>query len=182
MRAVVAYESMFGATRAIAEAIASGLADYGGSTVVRVSDVGGSVLYGADLVVVGGPTHAWSMSRPSTRKGAPDYAKKHGGDLAVGPGAIDAPGVREWLGSLGQHTLFAAAFDTRVKGPAALSGRASKAISRSLARHGMFVVASPESFLVDKNSRLLPGEVERAAAWGASLARTVQAKRGAAVV
>ena len=182
MRAVVAYESMFGATRLIAEAIASGLTDCDDRTVVHVSEVGGSVLYGADLVVVGGPTHGWSMSRPSTRKGAPDYAEKHGGDLAVEPSALDGPGVREWIGCLGQHTIFAAAFDTRVKAPAALTGSASKAISRRLARHGMSVVAPPESFLVDKNSRLLPGEVARAAAWGASLAHTVQAKRGAAVV
>ena len=83
---------------------------------------------------------------------------------------LDGPGVREWIGCLGQHTIFAAAFDTRVKAPAALTGSASKAISRGLASHGMSVVAPPESFLVDKNGRLLPGEVARAAAWGATLA------------
>ena len=181
MRSVVVYESMFGATRVIAEAIASGFPEYGETTVVRASEVGGSVLYDADLVVVGGPTHIRSMSRPSTRKGAPCYAKKHGGDLALEPGADDAPGVREWIGHLGQHTNFAAAFDTRVKGPAALTGSACKAINRGLAGHGMSAVAPPESFIIDKNGSLLPGEVARAAAWGTNLAQAVRARRGAAV-
>ncbi len=181
MRAVVVYESMFGATRVIAEAIASGFSENDETTIVRASEVGGSVLYDADLVVVGGPTHVRSMSRPSTRKGAPGYAKEHDGDLALEPGADDAAGVREWIGHLGQHATFATAFDTRVKGPAALTGRASKAINRGLASHGMSSVAPPESFLVDKNGSLLPGEVARAAAWGDTLARAVRARRGAAV-
>ena len=128
MRLVVVYESMFGATRIIAQAIAGGSTEYDETTVVRANEVGGSVLYDADLVVVGGPTHVRSMSRPSTRKGAPGYAKKHGGGLELEPGADDAPGVREWIDHLGQHTNFAAAFDTRVKGPAALTGSACKAI------------------------------------------------------
>ena len=123
MKMVVVYESMFGATRVIAQAIASGFTVYDQTTVVRASEVGGSVLYDADLVVVGGPTHVRSMPRPSTRKGAPGYAKKHGGDLALESGVDDAAGVREWIGHLGRHTIFAAAFDTRVKGrPPSLAG------------------------------------------------------------
>ena len=181
MRLVVVYESMFGATRIVAEAIAGGSTEYDETTVVRANEVGGSVLYDADLVVVGGPTHVRSMSRPSTRKGAPGYAKKHGGGLALEPGADDAPGVREWIDHLGQHTNFAAAFDTRVKGPAALTGSACKAINRGLARHGMAVVAPPESFLIDKNGSLLPGEVARAAAWGATLTQAARDRRGAGV-
>ncbi len=181
MRPVVVYESTFGATRVIAEAVASGFAECDERTVVSASEIGGSVLYDADLVVVGGPTHVRSMSRPGTRKGAPSYAKKHDGDLVLEPGADDATGVREWIGHLGRHTIFAAAFDTRVNGPAIITGRASKAINRGLARHGMSIVASPESFLVDKNGSLLPGEVTRAVAWGATLAGAVRARRGAAV-
>ena len=181
MRTVVVCESMFGATRVLAEAIASGFSVYDQTSVVRTSEVGGSVLYDADLVVVGGQTHVRSMSRPSTRKDAPGYAKKHGGDFALEPGTDDAAGVREWIGHLGRHTIFAVAFDTRVKGAAALTGRASKAINRGLASHGMSVVAPPESFFVDKRGNLLPGEVARAATWGATLAQAVMDGRGAAV-
>ena len=180
MRGIIVYESMFGSTRTIAEAIARGISDFAETSVVRASEVGGSVIYGADLVVVGGPTHGWSMSRPSTRKGIPDYANKPRRHLELEPGAAAAPGVREWLSSLGQHTTCAAAFDTRINAPAALTGRASKAISRGLTSHGMGMVAPPMSFLVDKNSNLLQGEVERAEAWGATIANTLRGRGGAA--
>lgn len=171
MRAVIMYESMFGSTRAIAEAIAEGLGPSVDARVVRVADADASTLEGADLLVVGGPTHAWSMSRPNTRKGAPGYVRKPGSGLVLEPGADTGPGVREWLGSLDRVSVRAAAFDTRIKGPSAFTGRASKAIDRMLSRHGLSVVVPPESFLVNKKSHLLPGETERARAWGARLAR-----------
>jgi len=180
MRAVIVYESMFGRTRAIAEAIASGIGDYAETTLVRAGDVGGSVLYDADLAVVGCPTHTRTMPQPVTRKAAPGYAKKHDSDLALEPGAVGS-GVREWLSSLGEHMIYAAAFDTRTEGPASLTGRASRAISRSLAHHGMSIVAPPESFLVDEDSTLLPGEMARAAAWGATLGQAVRTERAQAI-
>jgi hypothetical protein len=114
--------------------------------VVAVADADQNVLDGVDLVVVvvvvGGPTHAWSMSRARTRIGAPNYARKPGSGLVVEPGAATGPGVREWLGSIGQVRGNAAAFDTRIKAPAIFTGRASKAIGRLLSRHGLAVVAN----------------------------------------
>jgi hypothetical protein len=64
----------------------------------------------------------------------------------------------------------AAAFDTRLRGPAAMTGRASKAVSRLLRKHGFDVVAEPESFLVTKQDRLQPEETTRAREWGSKLA------------
>jgi len=170
MRMVVIYESMFGNTRAIATAIAEGLGPSDDVQAVRVVDADAAILEGADLVVVGGPTHARSMSRPGTRKGAPGYVHKPGSDISLEPGADTGPGVREWLDSLDHVHANAAAFDTRVKGPALLTGRASKAIDHRLRNHGVKVVATPESFLVDRKNHLLPGETARARAWGAQLA------------
>jgi hypothetical protein len=40
----------------------------------------------------------------------------------------------------------ATAFDTRIDAPVALTGRASKGITRMLRHHGFTVVADPESF------------------------------------
>ena len=88
MRAIVVYESMFGHTRAVAEAIGTGL-EAAGASEVRVLNVGQAdppSLVGADLVVVGGPTHAWGMSRPSTRKNAPDYVAKSKGAVGTRTG------------------------------------------------------------------------------------------------
>ena len=63
-----------------------------------------------------------------------------------------------------------AAFDTRVDISPILSGRASNSIAKALHHHGFRLIAEPESFLVDRETRLLPGELERARAWGAALA------------
>ncbi len=168
MRAVVVYESMFGNTRLVAEAIAIGLAPRAEVRLVAVADAAG-VLEGCDLVVVGGPTHAWGMSWPSTRRGATLRLSRPGSSLVLEPGADRGPGVREWLASLGHGDGKAASFDTRIKSPALFTGRASASISRHLERLGLTIVAPPESFLVDKNSHLLPDELERAQAWGVRL-------------
>jgi hypothetical protein len=164
---------MFGSTRAIAEAIAEGIGAGGDTEVVRAADANGMSLEGVDLVVVGGPTHVRGMSRPSTRRGAPNMAGKPGSDLIVESGAEAAPGVREWLSSLGNLHTRAAAFDTRVKGPAIFTGRASRRIARALSRHGLISVTRPVSFLVGKTGHLLPGETDRARAWGRQIAAIV---------
>ena len=57
MRVVIVYESMFGNTHLIADAIAEGLAPGNEVTVVPVAQAGRELLDGADLVVAGGPTH-----------------------------------------------------------------------------------------------------------------------------
>jgi hypothetical protein len=169
MRAVIVYESMFGSTRAVAEAVAQGIAECADVSVLGVAEADPSVLDGADLLVVGAPTHVHGMSRPSTRKAAREQADKPGSRVVLEPGADSGPGVREWLASLGRLHLAGAAFDTRLKGPAVITGRASKAIRRSLSHHGVQVVAHPESFRVDTSGELLAGETARARAWGARL-------------
>ena len=172
MRAVVVYESMYGNTHQIADAIGAGLGTACDVTVAPVAHVSPADLAEADLVVAGGPTHAHSMSRPSTRNAAVKAADEPAGGLTVEPDAV-GPGLREWFGSLGRCPVRAAAFDTRVHGPAALTGRASKGVDRLLHAHGFDVIAEPESFLVTRQDRLEPGEIARAREWGARLAASL---------
>ncbi len=170
MRAVIVYESMFGSTKKVAEAIAEGLADCAEVSVVPVSSADAHILDGADLVVVGGPTHTHGMSGPSTRKRAGKLARKPGSEVELVPGAVSGPGVREWLASLGWLEVAGAAFDTRLQGLPAFTGRASKSIRRLLAHHGARIAASPESFLVEGlTGALAEGELGRARAWGERL-------------
>ena len=169
MRAVVVYESMYGNTHLVADAIGAGLEAAFDVSVVPVSEVSPAVIADADLVVVGGPTHAHGMSRAATRKAAVEAADKPVGGLKVEPDAL-GPGLRDWFGSLGHYSVKAAAFDTRIRGPAALTGRASKGVAHLLRAHGFDVVAQPESFLVTKQDRLAPQETTRARDWGAKLA------------
>ena len=171
MRAVVVYESMYGNTHLIADAIGTGLAQGFDVMVVPVAEADKAVVADADLVVVGGPTHVHGMSRSSTRKGAVDAAAKAEGELTAEPGA-DGPGLREWLDALGKcrpHAK-AAAFDTRFAAPAAFTGRASKGVSRELRHHGFELVTEPESFIVTKVNHLVAEEGDRARTWGSRLA------------
>jgi len=169
MRAVVVYESMYGNTHLIAEAIGAGLQTAFDVRVVPVAQAKPEVIADADLIVVGGPTHAHGMSRASTRKAAVQAADKPVGGLTVEPDAM-GPGLRDWFGSLGDYPARAAAFDTRVHGPAALTGRAAKGVARMLREHGFDLVAEPESFLVTRQDRLEPQEQDRARDWAAKLA------------
>jgi len=168
MRAVVVYESMFGNTHHIADAVGTGLAPGFDVTVVPVSRADPEVLRDADLVVVGGPTHAHGMSRPVTRRGAAQMTAKPQSGQSLEPEAL-APGLREWFAGLGTYHAKAAAFDTRAAGLAFFTGRASKGVGRALRRHGFDLAAKPESFLVT-GQRLGPDEEDRAKAWAAHLA------------
>jgi hypothetical protein len=179
MKTVIVYESMYGNTRVIADAIAQGLGSECEAVLVPVSQARPQLLDGADLVVVGGPTHVHGMSRASTRKGAAEAARKPSSGLTLDPGA-EGPGLRDWLADLGQVNAPAAAFDTRLEGPAVLTGQASKGIARLLRQHGFTLAAKPESFLVTKASQLRDGEQDRARDWGRQLASKVAAIKVAA--
>lgn len=172
MRAVVIYESMYGNTHLVADAIGAGLGTLFDVRVVPVSQASPAALADADLVVVGGPTHAHGMSRAATRKAAVEAAGKPVSPLKLEPDA-QGPGLREWFSSLGRYPVKAAAFDTRIHAPAALTGRASKGVARLLRAHGFELVAEPESFLVTKQDRLEPHETTRAREWGVKLAASV---------
>jgi hypothetical protein len=171
MKALVIYESMFGTTREIAEAIAEGLR---GQLEVETVEVGtaGPPPADIDLLVVGGPTHAFSMSRETTRKSAREQAKGFG----ITP-VSQGIGVRDWLDKVGRADgAKAAVFDTSAKAPRWVpTGSAAKAIGKALSGKGYRLIVRPEQFRIDgSNPKLLPGELDRAKAWGADLAARLQ--------
>src|SRR3954451_22153506 len=92
LRALVVYESMFGNTEKIAGAITHGLQLEGvdcGLVEARSAPTG--LPADLDLLVVGGPPHAFSMSRASTRADAVRQGA---------PAERGATGIREWLESV----------------------------------------------------------------------------------
>ena len=177
MRVLIVCESMFGNTRLIADAIATGFKPEHEVLVIPVGQATEALLAEAQLVVVGGPTHVYGMSRPRTRRWAVDWARASGSGIVLEANA-EGPGVRDWLAELGQVNTKAAAFDTRYEGSALSSGRASKGISRQLHHHGFHLVAEPESFFVSDESHLVPGEEARARGWGELLAGSVGPSEG----
>jgi hypothetical protein len=167
MKALVVYESMFGNTQKIAEAVAAGLRRHLEVQLLPVGRAAAPLVEAVDLVVVGGPTHAFSMTREGTR----EDAVRQG---AVAPDV--STGIREWIDRLGTgpRTQELATFDTRVAKVRHLPGSAAKAAARHLHKRGYRPVVKPESFLVqDTSGPLLPGEVERARQWGEQLAVTL---------
>lgn len=179
LRAAVVYESMYGNTHAVAAAIALGLDPSGRVPVIPVTLADRDLLERLDLVVVGGPTHGHGMTRPNTRKAAVDAAAKAGRLLAGDAPGPDA-GMREWLDELSPHPVMAAAFDTRMRAPSFLTGRASVGIGRRLRRAGGAAILPPCSFFVTRDETLAEGEEERARNWGAQLAALAAARLQAA--
>jgi flavodoxin len=169
MRVVVVYESMYGNTRQIADAIAKGFASAADVTIEQIGPAEHMRLDDVDLLVVGGPTHARGMSRQSTRKAAAEAALKPKSNVTLEAGT-QGHGVREWLELMKQGKGKAAAFDTRIKGPAWIMGSAAKGIARGLTQKGFTLVSEPTSFFVTKDNVLRPDERARATAWGEELA------------
>jgi Flavodoxin len=168
--AVVVYESFFGNTESIARAVAGGLRLEGlTAEALDVADAGDVDLDDYDLLVVGGPTHAFALSRPSTR----DDAVARGGD----PG-YSSRGLREWLSELPTRdgTRLAAAFDTRVSKVRHLPMSAARSAAHILREHHFTLLDRPTGFVVqDVEGPLEQREMERAIAWARSLAREAQA-------
>ncbi len=157
----VVVESMWGNTRAVGEAVAHGLGP--DVDVVDVAQAPAQVPDGVDLLVIGGPTHAFSMSRASTRK----TAVENGAEASHEP-----RGIREWLDAMppSDH-LDVATFDTRVPKVKHLPGSAAKSAGKRVRRHHLGrLVASGSFYVEDMKGPLLEGELERAEAWGADLA------------
>jgi flavodoxin len=140
MNALVLYESKYGNTEKVAEAIALALQESMATRLAAVGEIDdcATALQGVSLLVVGGPTHRHGVS------------------------AI----LRETLACLGTHALDGvrvATFDTRLHGPRIVTGSAAVRLARVLRRHGAWVVVPPASFLVEGGEGPLDtGEVEHA--------------------
>jgi hypothetical protein len=167
MNSIVVYESVFGNTHAIAEAVAEGL---GGVPVLSVREAverAGDL----DLLVVGGPTHVHGLATDRSRHVAVHNAQE---GTHVEPDAAEAPGLRSWLGELGSGTgRAAAAFDTRADGAPLVTGSAARGIGRRLRHHGFDLVGTESFVVTGTEGPLKPGELERARAWGEKLAHSV---------
>jgi hypothetical protein len=186
MQVAIVFESMFGNTHEVAQAIAQGVREAVPEAQVdslAVADAGLEEIIGADLLVVGGPTHmlgmSTSMSRSMGLRSDRTELTEHpdGGApvLTAEPGA-EGPGLRTWFHDLPKAAegRQAAAFDTRLATP--MAGGAAHGIAHRLRRHGYELVAAPEGFVLDgAEGPLRAGEHDRARGWGAAIARRAAA-------
>lgn len=148
MESLVVYDSRFGNTRKLAEAVADGLRDLGSVRLVGLDKLTPQNLGTVDMLFVGGPTEVRGMS---TR------IRQFVDRLKAGPAS----------------GMVAVAFDTRYRKSAAF-GSAANLIARELRRVGIHVFAAPESFFVSRGvPELEPGETERAVGWAKRLGNSL---------
>jgi len=172
-RALVVYESMYGNTARIAASICAGLRQSIRTELVPAYRAPTVIPGDVRLLVVGGPTHAFSMSRPSTR----EEARNQQG--VVMPIEI---GIREWLDLLTADTtstsgrrrtrVDVATFDTRIAKVRRLPGSAARSAAKVLRRLGFRALLGSASFFVDESTGpIREVEIERARRWGEELGR-----------
>ena len=164
-RALVVFESMFGNTQQIAEAVKEGLSTSVPTDILEVGTAPDVIPVGVGLIIVGGPTHAFGMSRPKTRE---DATRQAGGRVVSG-----GNGLREWLTALerAQGGLSAAAFDTRINKPR-VPGSAARRAEKRLGKLGFQIATPSKSFYVTGTAGpLVDGETGRARRWGEVLGR-----------
>jgi hypothetical protein len=165
MKAIVVYESHWGNTAAIARAIAEGIGPE--ASALSTAEATGEALSGVDLIVAGAPLLGFSLPTEAMVKGLASEAGK-----APAPPDLSHPSMRSWLDSLGKGSGHAAAFETRIWWS---PGSAAKAILDKLESAGFRPIVKAERFIVKgRYGPLRDGELERAKAWGAELARTMK--------
>lgn len=159
MNSLIVFESQFGNTEEIARAIAQGLREWGPAHVVSVDDAPPTPPDDIDLLVLGGPTHAFAMSRPETRAAA----------AAEGAEGTQK-GLRDWLKELPSPITVprVVTFSTR-QGHAFVTGSAAKSAAKALRSHKMSTTEVVDFFVVGKQGPLEEGEAERATQWGRRL-------------
>jgi Flavodoxin len=179
MKVTIVYESMFGNTHEVAQAISDGIREANSEAEVQCVAVTGAsaqLIESTDLLVVGGPTHIRGMTSGFSRKlgvSSEEKAEAAGEPTHELEEDVEGPGVREWFDGLPKirNGSQAAAFDTRLPSP--MAGGAARAIARRLRRHGYRLLSEPEGFIVDESyGPLRSGEINRAKQWGAQLMRT----------
>jgi Flavodoxin len=170
MSTVVVYESIFGNTKTIAEAIAEGLCGAGQVTLSSVDDLSPDQVADASLLVGGGPTHAHGMARADAHQ----TLAKDGSYAKYGASLAGEESLRGWLERLPPGRAAAAAFDTRYAKPRWLTGSAATKITQRLRRKGYSVVGIESFFVQTAGGPLADGERARAVAWGRALAANLQ--------
>jgi flavodoxin len=157
MNVVIVFDTQFGNTEQIARAIGAAFPTTDSVRVQKADQIRTLSAEGVDLLIVGGPTQRQRMTTTLEA-------------------VLEATPRRSLKG------LNAAAFDTRYRMAAWLTGSAGDRIGRDLKKLGARLVVPAESFFIERDvppegqkrrherERLEAGEVERAAQWARKVA------------
>lgn len=148
MNTLIIYDSKYGNTGNVVQAMTLALKNYGVVRAVTAEEVDVFTLVNArevDLLIIGCPTQNHKIS----------------------------PGMLELLDTIPPQALMGlptATFDTRYSIPRWFSGSAAHKLSSLLDEKGAHIVTQPQSFFVaTEEGPLRVGELDRAASWAQSL-------------
>lgn len=150
MKVLIVYDSVFGNTRIIAEAIAAGI-EKCESEVLHVDNAEPAILTGTDLLIIGSPTIKYKPT----------------------------PGITRFLEAIPDNSIdemAVAVFDTRMPAEtikkkifhfmSEAGGFAANSIADILRKKGAVLILPPEGFVVEgEQGPLKEGEAERATTW-----------------
>ncbi len=154
MNTLIIYDTTFGNTAQLAQAMADKLGEHGTARIALMNEAGLTEENNIDLLLVGGPTQRHGVS----------------------------PNMKAFLKSLPRRSLqgvYASTFDTRYHMSTWKSGSAAHEISSRLRRTGVTIIAEPESFFVtEREGPLEEGELERAASWAEAIYQKIETGQG----
>jgi len=154
MKTLIIFDSFFGNTEQIAQAIGNALGALPEVQVARITNVNQADLAGVDLLIVGSPTRAFRPTQVIT-----DFLNKIPTNALNGL-RVAAFDTRIALGDIEKPIL-----RTMVK----VGGYAAKPIADLLRKKGAILAVAPEGFYVrGEKGPLKEGELPRAAKWAAS--------------
>ena len=164
MKTLLVYDSIYGNTERIAQAIGKALGARNEMRILRATDVEPTDLATLNLLIVGSPTQQFRAS-PAMKKFLSEIRK---GEL---------------------NNVQVTAFDTRLEMEdmpsrilppfVKIFGYAAKPMADALVSKGGKLIASPEGFLVKgMEGPLKDGELERAARWAESCIVQVEMNKG----
>ena len=157
MKALVVYDSVFGNTGQIAQAIGDALGIQENVETVRVGDVTPEQLSGLTNLVVGSPTRQFSPTGATTGllKSIPNN-----GLAGIQVAAFDTRFTESEINKIRILAFFVRIF-----------GYAAEPIAKQLVKKGGELAIPPEGFYVtDTEGPLQEGELERAAEWARQIA------------
>lgn len=155
MKALIVYDSFYGNTERIAQAISKKLSDHGTTELVRINDYKDDLLNGVDLLVIGSPTRAFNPT----------------------------PNIKAFINKLSKEklkTLKIAVFDTRISVEETnikfliqmvkWFGYATDKIAKILKRKKATLIVPPEWFIVmDSEGPLMETELDHATTWAENI-------------
>lgn len=145
MNALVVYDSQYGDTERIAQAIADTLRASGEVREIRLEPGNPVELQGVDMFLVGCPTQGWRPT-PAMQSFVEEVSSERLRDLAI------------------------ACFDTRFRLPRWMTGSAARVMARKLQEKGVSLLVPPESFFVKgMQGPLHDGELDRVSTWARML-------------